>query len=301
MVAPGAKFRLRLVVLGRDAALTEKHARALIKVLKSIEAADGVSLGKGEADGQGYMRLAGRFDIEKYELGGDGDFHKADDISQLWRDTGVSQRSNVDTPWTLNFRCPGPFAILDSSWGPPKDSERDNCPQLKAQRIREKLPLILGSSITGAMRARARWLAALEAHQRNLPAAIDNDERLVKTEADIKNLTSIERLFGVTGFRALLTIGRIYVNEATPFSITSVKLDRFSGAPIDNALFRSDIFVDTRFTLHLELRHRPGKHGMPTTIDRDFAEGLIKDICDHGLELGHGTNKGFGWFEARRV
>src|SRR5205823_4997521 len=155
------------------------------------------------------------------------------------------------------------------------------------------LPLVLGSSISGALRSRATWLAALDAHRRGDPMPASND-RVVLHPRDIASLTSVERLFGVAGFRGLLQIDSILVHEAEPWCVTSVKLDRFSGAPIDNALFTTETFVGARLTVQLRLVSRGGT--APEDKDKKWFDALLADVGRNGLQLGHGRNKGFGWF-----
>ena len=288
MVAADTCFTFRLV-LGRDAALAGAQAQVLVQILAGLTAEDGVGLGKGQADGQGRVQLKD-LKIKVRELETTGAFKSTDD-SQLWSKRPATAGGKFSPHWELKLHCPTPFIIVDSSWAPPK--VRENEPQLKAQRVRQNLPLILGSSITGALRARARWLASLDACASGQPCSAGDVDREKHVFKPGQTLTPVERLFGVTGFRALLEVRQIKVNAATPDNVTSVKLDGFSGGPIDSALFASAIFIDTSLSLRLVL----ARHGAPADADRDFAERLIRDICDNGLELGHGMGKGFGWFK----
>ncbi len=89
--------------------------------------------------------------------------------------------------------------------------------------------------------------------------------------------------------------------------ITSVKLDHFSGAPIDKALFSTKVVVGVRLEIALALESRrdadPEKRGGAGDADEKVAKlfkELIEDIRGDGLTLGHGANKGFGWFKFER-
>jgi hypothetical protein len=117
-------------------------------------------------------------------------------------------------------------------------------------------------------------------------------------------LRSIEELFGINGFRGLLKVRLEKFSGNRLETITSVKLDSFSGAPIDNALFKTEAFLGT--TLDFSLGIRPRKHrdeggdwGTRTVSAEALAlyELLVADIRRNGLTLGHGAAKGFGWFE----
>ena len=120
-------------------------------------------------------------------------------------------------------------------------------------------------------------------------------ETMVRGPDDVKTLTQTERLFGVTGFRARLAIDRLEVKKAEDFEISSVKLDRFTGGPMDNALFKTQAHRDVEVHVSLRLAHA-------TEADVTFTEQLITDICREGevLVLGHGGSKGFGWFNVAR-
>jgi len=88
-------------------------------------------------------------------------------------------------------------------------------------------------------------------------------------------------------------------SNAKKYDITSVKLDHFSGAPIDKALFTTHAVVGTRLELALALRDRGGA-ATPRTADRALFNKLQSDIKKNGLMLGYGSGKGFGWFEPRK-
>ena len=282
MVAPEATFSFRMLLEGRNAAIAMQQADGLQGILDALTAGDG-ALGKGQADGFGRVSVVpGSRRVNYSVLDESGVFAP--------RDTKVEPSSHprpASEPtaerWRLALTCDGPFMVVDSSWRPPKERDgtpmRTSDPQLKAQRIAANLPLLLGSSLSGALRARASWLVAL-AGMRGAGYAEG----------------TLERLFGREEFRALLQIEQLDVVSAEPFEITSVKLDRFSGAPIDNALFKSATFRAVRIDVGLSLAVRPGE-GTPTDDDRRLATSLIDDLKASGIELGHGGNKGFGWFE----
>jgi hypothetical protein len=91
----------------------------------------------------------------------------------------------------------------------------------------------------------------------------------------------------------------MHYSDAKEYEITSVKLDHFSGAPIDKALFTTRAVTGAQLSLNLALRDRGG-HGTPGEKDKKLFKELVKDIEDNGLMLGHGTSKGFGWFECQK-
>lgn len=302
MVAPGTLFAFRCLVEARGtdaAALAEERTRTVIALLHRLTEKGGHAVGKGQADGFGRLRLdPGSVRVARRVLDATGAF-TPQAADALWddRDTATAPAGTVAV---LELVCDGPFAVIDASRKAERKGVSDEAApakpksaQLQAQRLAERLPLLLGSGLAGALRTRARWLAACDALRKGEdPAAVDGD-RTLSGKDGIEDLTPVQRLFGVTGFRGLLAVERLEVTEAEPWDVTSVKLDRFSGAPVDNALFTTATFVGVRLTVALRLDRRGG---FPTKADAALFKTLMDDVRDRGIELGHGGNKGFGWF-----
>lgn len=297
---------------------------ALGTVLAALQSADW-TMGKGQADGQGRVRLSGALTWKTLSLNHDGfGLRRLDKPPE-----SVTRPVPPPSPapaWTatIHLRCPGPFMILDSSHDPraaertrderergkgvgdPHDPE---LAQLKAQRRGLDRPLVPGTAVSGALRARAEWLAALARHRAAVEAGQAPPPRPEAPEPvlhprDTARLTAVERLFGVTGFRGLLTLNLQEPPTATRWTQTSVKLDRFSGAPIDGALFSSAAFLGVSLTLTLTLESRRTRDEAgtevtltPTDDDLRLAKALVMDIGKNGLMLGHATNRGYGWFQ----
>lgn len=304
MVAPGASFDLELIIPFMDENRASDILNLAIQLLSDLTAR-GWCLGKSTADGFGEVTLDPKtVTITKTILTQNLELREQD-ASEAWRKRGQPQAVTHDWSADIHLRCDGPFMILDSSRTVKTQDQDNREPQLKAQRSKEDLPLVLGPSITGALRARGSWLQALDAHREAVDTQPDATEaetrtgdRILRPGESPKFLSRVERLFGVTGFRGLLAIEAIEVDKAQPWNVTSVKLDRFSGAPVDKALFTSATFTGTRLRFRLTLRSRPGCE--ISEADIALADRIRKDIEENGLMLGHGTNKGFGWFESER-
>jgi len=297
MVAPGAEFAFRLLIETRGAeaeARADAALSALLPALDRLAGEDGASIGKGQADGFGRVRLSD-VKIAKSKLGPDGEMKT---VKREALKVGREPSARAEGARALRLTCDGPVAVIDASKSEKKGkrAQDDHAPQLSAQRLDERLPLILGSSVSGALRARARWIEALERHKNNVDAAPD-EETIVAGIADVGKLSSVQRLFGVTGFRGLLSIEGLTVEKAEPWNVTSVKLDRFSGAPIDNALFTTATFIGVRMDLALRLDERR----KPSEVDKALFERLLDDLKTDGLQIGCGGNKGFGWFTVEEV
>lgn len=327
MVAPRSRFKLRLVLIADRKDGERKRLDAVLRILAGLADEQGVVCGRGQADGSGALQLLAKsLSIVEWAIDPADGALKDKKI-----DVGLPALDQPEQkPWRGIFRCEGPFLSVDSSWDPEAakgGDENKKVPQLVYQQGADKQPLDLGSQIAGVLRARARWLMGLEALARgDDPKSVDPsavDERIakmpvvkIKGEKDRtlrivralddgteQPLTPVERLFGVSGFAGLLAIEKMEFSGGEPYDITSVKLDHFSGAPIDKALFTTRAVIKTRLTLQLALRGRrdtdPEKQTMaavPSKEDEALFEKLWTDMKDNGLMLGHGTGKGFGWF-----
>lgn len=285
MVAPGTRFTLRLSVL----CPTEEVLHPLRAALGALQAEAGIAFGKGQAAGNGRLRL-GELTAEMFELSARGELVGSPFL--LEPRAAPSLKGTV-----LSLFCQGPYAALDSSKTaerrkPTDDEEqqgkgknKDSEPQLQALIDTQDRPVLRGSALLGVLRARAAWLEARD--QQTCMGLVDNPDKIYALG---EPLTAIERLFGVTGWRGALAVRRISVEDGfKEVRLTSVALDRFSMAPIDNALFTTRAFANCRFRVELELDGREGDAA-------GLFDKLRADLRANGLMLGHGGAKGFGWF-----
>lgn len=322
MIAPGARFQVRLVLEARrrrpgrkdkrqrstpdesDADFEERVGRLRLWLAQTLACLgdESWSIGKGQADGHGLVRLRV---TRSTAMTIDPDTGSVEE-TRFTLSAKAPPAPYQPRRWTLGLTCEGPFMVADSSHEPtPEGAERNNLPmddpgraQLRAQRQAANRPLLPATSVMGALKARAAWLEKLKAHSEGKPppaSVID----IVRSRKDIERLTPLQRLFGVTGFRGLLSLRGLELQDARRWNVSSVKLDRFSGAPFDQALFTSAVFVGVNATATLELGRRTAEDGDSVTPDdRDDAlmTRLRDDLRENGLMLGHATNRGFGWF-----
>jgi len=304
MVAPGAVFRLRLELrLDRSGNAAAAEA-CLLRVLQTLRRDDGVAFGKGQSLGQGRFKLApATIEARRLVLDAGGKLADPDEAgtTETWREDVAGGTPGAGAArHALKLTCDGPFLIDDPSVEHADDS---GLPRLNAQQ-HASVPLLPGSTLAGALRARAGWLAKLrwndETKRRDCrdkilakgdEAAAAHDPRVVTEPAD---LSPTERLFGVTGWRGLVRVVRITCEPGVGFeNITSVKLDRFSMAPIDGALFTTRAAIDPVFEVVLEVEKRGG---FPGADDQALFAKLLEDLRQEGIMLGHGTSRGYGWF-----
>ncbi len=299
MVAPGTQFQLRLALetRGPKAAITcAARAADLVKVVHGLCASDGVAIGKGQADGNGRVRLDPMtVDVTIRDIGRNGEFTTRPARAQVWTQPPAAGAIAHGVE-TIRLVCEGPFLVVDSSFrSPPRVRGAANADRVQVQgQMLAKRPLLLGSSVSGALRARAEWLFALNAYRAGHAANPHLEDR----GADAVR-TPVEELFGTTGFRGLLEICGMDLTGGTPFTPTSVKIDRFSGGTVFGQLFSTETTVGA--VLVLQLRLDPRRSHVISKEAEVLFVSLLESVRRKGLEIGHGSNKGFGWFrhEAR--
>lgn len=288
-VAPDTVFpvRLRLETRG-DITVLEK---ALLEVLAIWTKPEGVAIGADQASGLGRVRLSSQVEIVSWDVMSRGQLATTPKrTKELDADTAQSNGT------TIELFCKGPYLSRDPSWNEAvrekaKTPDKPTPPHIRAIR-RNNLPYLTGQSVSGALRARQEWLEKLKALKGKAPLP-DPVETLLDKSAAI-DLRPSERLFGVAGWRGVLRVMVLETGRRQTYSATSVKIDRFSGGPIDNALFSTDADYGITTKFELSLDHRA------TDEDEETLNGLLAEIKANGLQLGQGVNHGFGWFEVEK-
>mgnify|MGYP003645008311 CR=1 FL=1 len=280
MMPAGATFTVRAVLLDHGA--SGRRARDFWHDVLARLYRDGLMLGKARADGQGQFEIVGAVKEIRRELSTSGVMVEASS-QEIARNAKEIAPSDNDR-WPFALTCKAPFLIVDSSReGKGKEA---GVPQISAQRQSSDQPLLLGSSLAGVLKARAAWLAKL--------ADLRGDWKSATDEAVGD---AIVWLFGDTGQQGRLQIRRLSARAGSMERLTSLKIDRFSHAPVHGALFTTEAFVETELTfeLHLVRRGKVRGHGRA----EELLGLLVADLQDNGLKLGHGTNRGFGWFKPK--
>lgn len=314
MVPAGATFAFS-ARLGTGTVVDEDEVVRLAGALAPLTREGAVTLGKGGRQGHGRAVLTvdavvhERFDI------GDGVWTAGDEAVRARFDAALAAAVPVEREtFTLRLACDGPYLTVDALNRPPrgvqKDEERRPIPILCGA---DGKPVLWGSSLLGALRQRAAWLAEIDrlrnpgAHRGGDRPMDDRDpDRAVLTKQEVAGLEPVERLFGVPGYRGRLGIERLTWTggSAEPVDVTSVSIDRFTGGAREGALFTTQVVYGARFdaTFRLEVRTPAGTaQDGGDDSDRTFCDRLIGDIRTNGLFLGAGAAKGFGWFTVTDV
>lgn len=301
-VAPGVRFTLRLGLFNPD----DEARKALAKLLKRM--AEGFALGSGTRADQGRMTLDLDAMTTQAYLLTSGEL-KEDDAPTRLRDlvaaTAAPTFAAPVRSVALRLVGDGPFLVNDSSAERKRRAQstamgeegrlgHEDAPNLSALKdFSADLPRLPGASLRGALRSRALWLGRL-----GEPNYEDRRDEVFKLD-NLATMSCSERLFGINGWASLLRLSGIACESHEGWeTLTSVKLDSMSMAPVDGGLFGIRASVDPVFTVTLSLEQR-GE--LPDEKDCDFFDRLVSSLKKDGLVLGHAGNRGFGWFRVEEV
>ena len=298
MMAPGAKFRMRLAYApprGDDGERVriekeKEDLRLLGRLLGAFAAEEGVGFGRGRQDANGRMRLkeGTRPELKLKALNDNGDLVEQtppENLKKAFEEGLGKPLKESGTVWELTLtqdEYSGPFLVADGV----SEKSADDANVITPLKRDENTPHVPGESFMGALRARAEWLAALKEMRDDI--ARGEGRKIIET------LFGQEAKAGGTGARGKLGLRRLDVSEGDIRKFTSVALDRFSGAPFGQALFETEGFVGVKCNISLALDAGADDEA------RDFVEELVADLEETGLTLGHGEARGFGWFEVKK-
>jgi CRISPR/Cas system CSM-associated protein Csm3 (group 7 of RAMP superfamily) len=328
VVAPGTRFLLRLAVLQKVENFTaDPVGKVLARLLKTLDEGR-FAIGRGRGDGQGILALVEVRTCRETTLTDTAEIREEDRLAEL--------RAVVTDDSTKPFRPFRPLGVLHLTGADafmvkvedaallgkvarrnPRDADADSKAKRNVQRgLRDgtDLPALPGSSLMGALRARAEWYFSREALCGRAPPDTPGDpskddwplrhpvNRLFGADADtlreIRRHGSDRRTFGAaapkTGWAGLLRVVAVEASRAKACVLPSVRIDRFSAAPFDKGLFETEAFVRPAFHVTLALDARATEH------DTDTADAFLRSLTrgpGKGLMLGHGGNHGYGWFD----
>lgn len=301
-VAKGATL-VGQALLFLDGADEQDLLQELARLLEPLVTAEGLPLGADRRQGSGRIQLV---DLEVTRLTIDPG--SLDLVATPEPNIGASvlrgsQGRVTPAPrrrFRLKLTADGPFLSIRAK----EDvaAADGTIRQVTQPLSRDGRPWLWPSSLLGALRSRAAWLAELarlRGDDRFAPGRSDDDpmddpDRVVRRAAEVESLSAVERVFGVTGWRGLLAVrGLAATDGAELVPMTSVSIDRFTGGALNQKLFTTEVFVGAHFEAELSLEAR----GAVFAADEELFDLLVKDIDGNGLELGHGAAKGFGWFD----
>lgn len=288
LVPAETRFHVEGCYLGSE----EDARRDLARLLAPLATTGpGLAIGGGQTQGRGRLRLADGDQIALKRKAYNAKTHSAiddDELAALALPAGPDNESAHC--WDLALHCPGPYLTAD-----PGGAVRENNRLAALSKDGGGSPILQGTSFMGALRGRTAWLAEID-------EIADGDDPFLKPDRwkTPRALTRCQRLFGVTGWRGLLELVSLQPArgaEPRKISLPGIALDRFSGAVLDGALFMTDAFTGGRFEVRLQLHERDGLDEALFAADLALIRAVLDDLESGELLLGHGTNRGFGWFD----
>lgn len=287
LVPAETRFRVEGCYLGAEADARRDLARLLAPLAAT---GPGLAIGGGQRQGRGRLRLADGGQVALERKAYDAKAHGVIENKLEALALPAGPDNEPAHCWDLALHCPGPYLTAD-----PGGAAGENNRLAALSKDGGGSPILQGTSFMGALRGRTAWLAEIDEIK-------DGDDPFLKPDRwkTPRDLTRCQRLFGVTGWRGLLELVSLQPAqgaEPRKISLPGIALDRFSGAVLDGALFMTDAFTGCRFEIRLQLRERDGLD--KELFDKDLAliRAVLDDLQSGELLLGHGTNRGFGWFD----
>ncbi|MEQ8585022.1 MAG: RAMP superfamily CRISPR-associated protein [Thalassobaculaceae bacterium] len=325
MVPARTRFAFSAIWLtDMDAGGIADELQSVVAALAPLVAEEGHALGRGTQKGDGRVRmLAETLSLTYSSVLVDGGLDQAELTREFVRQLTGTAAAKPRKLVRLRLACDGPFISIDSSRRTRggRDGGQNNL--IAPLRDADGRPLLWASSVLGALRERCAWIAECDrlakqasgggdavsafAPARDAGAPIDDRDlgavfpaaRAVRKPEDLAALSSVERLFGVTGWKARVAVAAMRcVQSGGSKKLTNVSIDRFTGGARDSArggaLFDTEVWFDPVFEVDLELDE---SRGGIAAADLDLFDRLIEEVTAEGLFLGHGSAKGYGWFD----
>lgn len=300
----GTVFKLQGLLFYAATSTNEDAVNELSQLLTPIYEY-GITLGSGAKLGQGKIAIHSAPKIKYREFNThNGDFPEKPEVYKGGIKAPPGKSLTHAATLKIELGSDTPFHIIGES-----QSSQDG--ETILPLMDGDGPALPQSSIYGALRSKCEWIEAcntLKVGEDDL--ANKNHDHLPKGEAisnaEISKLTSIERLFGVSGFKGLLECHTVRRESAgASVSLQNVAIDRFTGGALDGALFSTKAFMDTQWLVELTISSQradavygcldDGFFQLDHAVLQRLSEALNSDV----LFLGHGAAKGLGWFEAK--
>lgn len=282
MVPAGARFDFDGVALATSTEAEDDIRTALAPLAASL------ALGRGTGRGNGCLRLEPEtVATVRRRLDISGSAPRV--VEDAPQDLVISASSKIEPGEPFSLLCPGPYLSRN-----PEESAPDGRGNiLFSLRRNRSTPVLWPESLYGVLRKRCAWIARTD-------ATADGDDRfrVLSEREEPEALTRTERLFGVSGWRGLVCLSDVALSGGQRMSargegIAGIALDRFSGAVLDGKLFFADAWTGMTLTFTLGL----DQSRCLDAGDQALFHALVAEIRLEGLQLGHGTNRGFGWFD----
>jgi CRISPR/Cas system CSM-associated protein Csm3 (group 7 of RAMP superfamily) len=295
MVPAGSLFEGQIVInRPKDDAIIMAEA-----VLQPLLTEEGLQVGKGGTYGFGRIVLEKqRVTARETRLYASPKWKTEDDAEETQHI--FASVSDLSETTQLKLISDGPFFVVDPSRADRAEANASNedrsaTSQIQAARRSDDQPWLPETSLYGALRSRAAWIAASRpAYAGRTSDEVDDRNKTPDTWSSLDELTPVERLFGVTGWRGLLSITHLSAfGKSKLVEFDHVSIDRFTGGALDQALYSVKAFDRASFQVSLTL---DAKRLSGNSQDEQLFNDLLNDLQQRGLELGHAARTGYGWF-----
>ncbi len=284
LIEAGTSYPIKLELLVQEDR-NEELIRGLAVALQGLEQSE-INLGVRKRRGFGQCRVS-EWDLYRYDLtepeGLTG--WLTNDLSVKQTGSSISDllgASNTDLDSRNSFTVDAAFSLNGSllirSYG--GDVNAPDSVHLKSKRSEQAVPVISGTGLAGALRARALRIAGTAGTKRNARAVIDE-----LFGPDIETKSSDDELFA----SRLVTAETEIIN---PLDIVQsrVKIDRFTGGAYPTALFNElPVFGQERTSIRLKILIQ-----QPTEAQIGLLLLLLKDLWTGDLPLGGESSVGRG-------
>lgn len=292
LVPPDVEFTGKILFMGDEDALREK----VLPLLERMSRPEGFSLGASR-NIMGRVRLKpGKIMFLGQSLvkQDDGDNVLRLAISKSSVDLDIADSS--DTVANLTLKFPGPVTILD-----PERTEKvgEGEEQHDVQKVLQYCDGQLAgfeTALRQALRQRCAWLEVTENWDaRN---CLDDPDQVLNSTDEIKDLTSTQRLFGITGLRGLVSVHLVTASGDKNQTFPGIALDRLTGGLLHRAIFFIEAPVGAKANFLIEMdteRHNRKIFNDVHEADLALLKRLSDDVARRGIKLGRHVSSGFGW------
>jgi CRISPR-associated protein (TIGR03984 family) len=275
----GTTFLLRFELVFREGDNANKLKRALATALTGLT--DGsITLGARKRRGYGRVNIV-QWRVREYELTKVADLcawieHGHEQLSAQFVEANLSTRlgapiNDARTRFTINATFSLDGSLLIRSGGGRDDTGPDTLHLRARQPDGSERPVLSGTSLGGALRARA--------------------SKIANTLGQARAPELIEQMFGKTEQASKVSVSEQVVRNATANLVQNrVSIDRFTGGARDTALFNEQpAFGDDETQITIDIRLiNPQRHEIGLLLL------LLKDLWTSDLPLGGESSVGRG-------
>lgn len=290
LIAAGSVFHIRMELLIREDK-RDDLIRGMAIALQGLERGE-ISLGIRKRRGFGRCRVSG-WNVYRYNLTepkGLIGWLKNDKKEEIEPESDISKllgATDTDTDNRNSFTVNATFS-LDGSLLIRSNFDDVNAPDsvhLKSKRGEWAVPVLSGTSLAGALRARALRIAKTIDQKGDAEVMVDE---LFGPDINVEKDKQSRDVPSPSASRLITEETEII----KPLNLvqTRIKIDRFTGGTIPTALFNEQpVFGmgDTRIRLKTSIQQ-------PDYAQIGLLLLLLKDLCTGDLPLGGGSNVGRG-------